>query len=593
MTSQAAATAPKEEAAREKVTARFDLQRLTSAIEASDWPAAVRELHHPVGRHWWLQGAPLTGAPGWLALDTATRDAVIKVATAFLRSLPAEPTAELINAAADAITVGDQAQWARLDPDVLIAWLKAISTSPFYDEAVNALIQAVSETQQDEVEVLLLERIVQDGAGRFPLHLRRLGGFGSPKIADALDTVAQHPSTSPLVVEAALAALIERTPDRGVGTALHIVDRRPTLKPPGALPGEPDTDVSMRWPQSVHACVALIKSDRCVGNLDAILSRLTGSSQFAADVITAAQPDGPGREPWPGLSPDQLATLYVWAETALPHEPDHPHGAVVDVNPVFEFSGYIYRRLADRVDPESVAALRRIAEELDKPWARMTAARTANALQEAEWRPLNPADVQDIIDDPARQVVTTEAQLAALVLQAIDHLATDVQQDPDVAAQFWHQQLGGGWMPRTEKQFTTLLTERIRPKLVGMVLRQEVQLNLRYACTAGSEPDIEAIALYAGKEISVFVEVKGIWNDHVKTGIEHQLANRYLTGARSLTGIYLVAAFTSEHWVNADPRRTMARRHNRHQLRQYLEDEARRLSADGKAVHVRVLPLQL
>jgi hypothetical protein len=190
-------------------------------------------------------------------------------------------------------------------------------------------------------------------------------------------------------------------------------------------------------------------------------------------------------------------------------------------------------------------------------------------------------------------VVTTEAQLAALILQAIDQLATDVQRNPDVAAQFWHQQLGGDWMPRTEKQFMTLLTERLRPKLDGMVLRQEVQLNLRYADTAGSEPDIEAIALYAGEEISVFVEVKGIWNEHVKTSIEHQLADRYLTGARSLTGIYLVAAFASEHWVNADPRRSKAHRLNPDQLRHYLEDEARRLSTDGKTIHVRVVPLQL
>jgi hypothetical protein len=405
--------------------------------------------------------------------------------------------------------------------------------------------------------------------------------------------VAQHPNTPAPVVEAALAALIERTPDRGVSTALHIVDRRPAQKLPRALPGEPDNDVSARWHQSVHACVALVNSDRCADNLGAILSRLTGSSRFAADVITAAQPDGPGRGPWPDLSPDQLATLHVWAETTLPHEPDHPHGAVVDVNPVFEFSGQVYRRLADRVDRETVAALRRIAEELDMPWARTTAARIADALREAEWRSLDPADVRDIINDPARQVVTTEAQLAALVLQAIDQLATDVQQDPDVAAQFWHQQLAGGWIPRRENQFTTLLAERIRPKLDDVILRQEVQLNLRYADTAGSEPDIEAIALHAGEEISVFVEVKGIWNEHVKTSIERQLADRYLTGARSLTGIYLVAAFASKHWVDADPLRSKARRRNPDQLRQHLEDEARRLSTDGKTIHVRVVPLQL
>jgi hypothetical protein len=381
-------------------------------------------------------------------------------------------------------------------------------------------------------------------------------------------------------------------PQVRVSTALRVIDRRPALKPLRVHPGEPDNDVSVRWQQSVHACVALLKSGRCADNLDAILDRLAGSAQFAADVLTAAQLTRPGSEAWPGLSPDQLATLYIWAENTLPHEPDHPHGAVIDVNPVFDFSGQVYRKLADRADHETVAALRRIADELDKPWVRTTAAQVASALREAAWSPLDPAAVRDIIDDPARQVVTTEAQLAALVLQAIDQLAIYVEQDPDVAAQFWHQQLVGGWIPRTENQFTTLLTERIKPKLDGVVLRQEVQLNLHYAGTTGSEPDIEAIMLYAGQEISVFVEVKGIWHKDVKTSIEHQLADRYLTGARSLTGIYLVAAFASDHWAK-ESRRTKARGRNPDQLRQQLEEQAERLSTDGKTVHVRVVPLRL
>lgn len=99
--------------------------------------------------------------------------------------------------------------------------------------------------------------------------------------------------------------------------------------------------------------------------------------------------------------------------------------------------------------------------------------------------------------------------------------------------------------------------------------------------------------LHAGAEISVFVEVKGIWHDEVETAIEHQLADRYLSGARSLTGIYLIAAFASEHWAPADTRRAKARKYDPDALRQLLEDEAERLSADGKTVLVRVVPFKL
>ena len=543
VTSEAAAVGQEKKAAEgEKAAGHFDMQRLASAVGALDWPVTARELRLPVGRHRWAAGAPLTGAPGWGTLDTATKAAVVEVAASFLGNLPDDPVAGLKDAAADAFTIvaiEDPSRYAGLNSDVLLAWLKAIRALPMHDEAVNALVRRLAETRHDEVEELLLEQIAQDGTQRLPFQLRRLGDFSSPKIADALNTLARDPNAAAPVVEAALTALIERAPDRGVTTAVDILDRRHDAKSSRILITGPGNDVHRRWRQSVHACVALIKSARCADNLDVILSRLTGSSEFAADVITAAQPDGSGREPWPDLSSDQLASLYLWAHNTLPREPDHPRGAIVDVNPVFDFSGQIYRRLSGRVDHQTVLALNRIAGELGDPWPRTTATRIVKALRETQWQPLEPVDVQGIVDDPARRVATSEEQLAALVLQAIDQLGTDVQQDPDIAALFWNQQLKGGWIPRRERQFTTLLTERIRAKLEGVILRQEVQLNLRYAGKAGSEPDIEAIVLHAGEEISVFIEVKGIWHNEVETAIEHQLADRYLTGARSqISGVW-------------------------------------------------------
>ena len=578
-----------------KAAADFDLQRLTASIDALDWPAVTRELRLPVD-HRWAPGTPLTRAPGWLTLDTATRAAVIDVAASFLGNLPAEPVADLMDAAAHAFTmvaIEDQSLFTRLDPDGVIAWLKASRTNPWPGEAINALVPWLVETQHDEVEELLLEGIAQDGTRQLPFHLRRLGGFNSSKVVEALIALASNQGTAAPIVEAALTALVVRAPDRGVTAAFDIVNRRPSRRPARNLLIDPNNLVYKRWKQSVHACVALIKSAQCSDNLDAVLGRLTGSPEFAADVITAAQPDGQGYEPWPGLSSDQLATLYLWAYNTLPHEPDYPHGAIVAVNPIFEFGSQIYRRLSGRVDHETVVALGRIASELGDPWPKTTANKIMNTLRETLWKPLDPVDLRDIIDNPASRVVTNEAQLAALILEAIDDLGTDARQNPDVAAQFWHQQLKGGWIPRWEKQFTTLLTQRIQAKLDGVILRQEVQLNLHYADIAGAEPDIEAIVPHGGEEISVFVEVKATWHDEVETAIEHQLADRYLTGARSTTGIYLVAAFASQAWAAGDTRRPKAHKHDPNILRQYLEGEGKRLSSDGKTVHVRVVPFEL
>ena len=60
-----------------------------------------------------------------------------------------------------------------------------------------------------------------------------------------------------------------------------------------------------------------------------------------------------------------------------------------------------------------------------------------------------------------------------------------------------------------------------------------------------------------------------------------------------MTGIYLVAAFASEHWLSGDSLRSKARKHDPDALRHVLEDEAERLSTDSKTVHVRVVPFKL
>lgn len=253
--SQEAAPAPKEEEAKRQDTGRFDLQRLTSAIEASDWPEAARELHLPVDRHRWHQGAPLTRAPAWLALGAATKDAATELATAYVIHLPAEPTAELMNAAADALTVGDRTGWARLNPDVLVEWLKAASASRFYDQAVDALVQAVSGTRHEEVEALLLERIAQDDARRSPLHLQRLGGFNSPKIA----RVVSHHDGRGVQRHVSQGVRAHRGTRRGHQrgrSGVRRVDRQARLPDPGRAfdHGYPYAPGSVRPSQGVSQC---------------------------------------------------------------------------------------------------------------------------------------------------------------------------------------------------------------------------------------------------------------------------------------------------------------------------------------------------
>jgi hypothetical protein len=148
-------------------------------------------------------------------------------------------------------------------------------------------------------------------------------------------------------------------------------------------------------------------------------------------------------------------------------------------------------------------------------------------------------------------------------------------------------------MPLDEPEFTTRLTRDLRTVIRGVSLRQEVELNHRLATVAGSEADIEAIARDGDREISVVIEAKGIWHKDVETAIKTQLHDRYMTGAHSHTGIYVVAAYRGNSWLQTDERRKKADRRDPNKLRVHLDGMAKQLTVPPKTMHVRVIDIPL
>lgn len=596
---QSAADAAAEVAAKSATTAaataagEFGSTRLTAALVAADWPQVARELDSRVGTDQRVLGSAVDTAPAWRALDTQTRARMIELAHDNLAALPATADAGRADDAALPVElVGQYAptQFAQLNPAVLIAWLDVIRARPAQDPAVHTLVAHLATAAPGDLETVLLQALAEDATAPFPTQIRKLGAFTTPRIEDALHDIATRLDTPPRTVEASLAALIQRAPQRGLSAAYRVIRRGPDRRPAGDL-------FRSRWRQAVHACSAVIKSSMCSVELDTILHVLDRSIDFASDVIATAEPDDRETQPWSGLDSDQLATLYLWARRSLPPEPDHPAGAVIAVNPVHEFASTVFRHLADHDDETAVSAINHVADELGEAWPRADATRIADRVRERRWEPLSPAEVVGILDDSTQRVVTSEAQLADVLLDAIDDEAHAIATDPNVAMLYWHRQVDttpATWIPANETEFTTILTGRLQDRLDQVILRQEAQLHLRAGAIPGTEPDLEAVVNHAAVQVSVLGEAKGIWHDKVETAIEDQLAQRYVTGSRSSTGIYLVAAYTSNTWDARDEnRRRHARRHDPHKLNELLRAAAERLSTGGKRIHVRVIEIAL
>jgi hypothetical protein len=319
------------------------------------------------------------------------------------------------------------------------------------------------------------------------------------------------------------------------------------------------------------------------------------SPDIAEDVIAVTGDRIGDNSSWSALSSDQLATLYLWARRALPQAPEYAPGAIVNVNAVHDFPNNIFNALVARETTDAVEAIEGIAKELKEGWPRRAAVEVAHRIRGTEWNPMAVADADDILANPDHRVVTSEPQLAQAFLDTLDEVAAEIGRDPDVAALFWDKQAGQHpvWRPVDEDTFTTRMRARVQDRLKAVVLRQEAQLNYYVGATKGSYPDLEAIAVTGDVTLSVAGEAKGIWHKDVTTSIKTQLADRYVTGVRTNTGIYMVGFFSSDKWDPADSRRAKADKYDIDEFRADLEKQAKELSKDGKTIHVRVIPIRI
>jgi hypothetical protein len=576
--------------------AQFDPDRLSAAVAAGDWAAASRELRRPVGDTQRPVGAAANTSPGWKQLSPAAQADVVELAASFVTGLAVQSAVASAELAADAfLLVANEAatRVSSLDPDVLVAILDVVRDRPGQISVVDRLVAHLTPLRGHDVERLLLEGVARDASSAFALHIGHLGEFTSSAVEDALADLAGADTTVARVVEAALIALIARDASRGRRLAFAIADRRPETR----LPPQPVVDLSAPdvpgWLQAVHAYAAVIKSTESAAQLDTILARLSASAELAYDVIMSTSSRGEATRTWSALTCDQLATLYLWARSNLPQEPDYPASAVIDVNPVYEFPNDILRILAGRVHDDAIGALNRIADQRDSPGIRSAAVDLANKLRELRWEPPDPAEILEFLDNPVHAIVTSEHQLAELILDALDDIQADLSSSPDLTRLFWHRQADDGtWQAMVEPEFGTLLTQRLREKLPRVTFRQEDQLNLPTPATQGSLLDIEAVVNRDGVEICVIIEVKCTWHGEVRTAVDTQLSARYL-GSRSSTGIYVVGAYASDAWDKNDWKRTKAMATDPDELTQHLDAEASRLSTDGKQLHTRVLRIVL
>ena len=594
----------------------FSLERALAALSAEAWPQLEWELTRPTAddrseNHSYVHGTPVSQRRPWTSLNASQASEVIAIAHKYLLEPPADIAHGHGEAAAEAYALlGDVAPGTRATvPSVTLKlWLPTVAELPGRSEVASAMLKQIGSEDAEWVDSYLVARLASEASGEHVFIVDRMGNYTSERVEKALLRHVSDGQVRPHSVASLLAAAVDRAPDDAAEVAMAVICERPRSRPIADAQAtgaelEEYEQAQTRWSRSVAAAAVLVSSDIVSSFFDRLLPALQDDSNFAEDVIRFTEVVRGRNKAFGSLTPDQTATLYLWARLNLPQDRWAAPGVAVSVDPVREFSGMLLRRLGAHPTEEHARALDTIASELERlgiddsaVWVGVAARDAWKSVREASWAPAPPADIRDVLEVPSRRFITSQRQLAGVLVEAIDEAAQEISRDAGLRAIFWHRQKGQArlYVPTEENEFSDRFSRLLAERLDRIVIRREVQLQPRLGAQKGETPDIEATALLDdGEQVSCLIEVKGSWHDEVETALTSQLSGRYLRGPRGKTGIYLVAWFAGSAWDRADRRLSDSRRHTLDGLENSLRQAAGVLGDRGFDVRCRVVDLSL
>lgn len=166
--------------------------------------------------------------------------------------------------------------------------------------------------------------------------------------------------------------------------------------------------------------------------------------------------------------------------------------------------------------------------------------------------------------DSQTRVVTSGEQLSAVIRESLGRLEQRLQTPPHPVRFLWNPDRtdAARAVPRAERDLLDWIADHLERDLRDrrLVVNREVEVTRRHLGGGiGDRTDIKVDGLLAsgttGDVVSVIVEVKGCWNPGLRTAMESQLLDQYLTSESIRHGIYVVGWFISDCWPDEDPKK--------------------------------------
>lgn len=390
--------------------------------------------------------------------------------------------------------------------------------------------------------------------------------------------------------DASWAAVVRTLSDLGDSVARALLKHTVAAEPPHNTP-----KAAERWITAVQTLMAYDDLPESWPHI----RQAFDDTQLCHAVIDSVVTVGPGR--WPagvaGLDEADLADLYVRLcerEELNRPRPEHESGVaywITTEETLHELADALPQLIVNKGTLCAADQLSRLATSTAHGPARLRrlARRTARQAAQRQCRPLPVQQLRKLAADHSLRVITDEAQLLDVVMEALDRVQEALSGPNGIAILLWNRAAAAGdaemW-PMWEEDFSDLVMGLLKIHLDGrrIILNREVQVDRPGAGGGRTDIHVQAADPSQGTEpFTVVIESKGCWNRGLPTALTDQLVTRYL-GRPHTAGIFLVGFFDCDLW------RPERRRCSPHHTMQQIERQQEKLATEHEvAVRARVL----
>lgn len=172
---------------------------------------------------------------------------------------------------------------------------------------------------------------------------------------------------------------------------------------------------------------------------------------------------------------------------------------------------------------------------------------------------LLPSHISKMVINENSRIINSESHLMDIVIESLDRFQKYLLGKTPGAVYLWDV-----WddkiKPKDEESFSDFIKLFLERDLMekGVIINREVEIRRhKFNKKKGERTDIlvETFVKTGQKKekfISLIIEVKGCWNNDLKTDLENKLVNRYLNNYTSNHGLYLVGWFNCDSWFKSE-----------------------------------------